>query len=331
LKHPVTLASGPWSADSGSILKAARSGASCIQTKTSTIEEGTVPIEYVTVTPGGMMNIAPWWSDLDHKQWLKEIEKTSRAKVPIIASIVSPRKDPQEIAQMAEDFAKAGANGIQLPLGSDQELAAQYVKVARKTGLPVWAKLAIGERYDLFPKHLASYGKKLEEAGANALVAIDAVTSGLKINVDRGEPDLGTPDGLGRMSGPAIHAMAVHAVNVLHNAVKIPILGVGGIMSGRDAMEMMMAGASAVGVCTAAVLGGPTVPRMIATEFSSLMKKKRYRSAKDIVGVGNEAILARQKRAPERVMVTYDAMLRESGRWRREYRSMLEAQMRLLR
>jgi len=278
-----------------------------------------------------MMNISPWWSDLDHKRWVQEIEKSRRAGVPIIASIVSPRKDPEEIGQMAEDFAKAGADGIQIPLGSDQELATQYVRIAKRAGVPVWAKLAIGERYDLFPKHLASYGKKLEDAGASALVAIDAVTSGLKINVDTAQPVLGSPDGLGRISGPAIHPIAVHAVNILYNAVKIPILGVGGIMTGRDVAEMMMAGASAVGVCTAAVLGGPTVLRRISKEFSNFLEKRHYSSAREIVGIANESIQARKTEPPERVMVTYDAMLRESRRWRREYRSLLKAQLRLLR
>ena len=71
----------------------------------------------------------------------------------------------------------------------------------------------------------------------------------------------------------------------LARSVRIPIIGVGGIRTGEDAIEMMMAGASAVGVCTAAVLKGPRVLGKIAREMELLLAKRKIGNVKDIVGI----------------------------------------------
>ena len=85
------------------------------------------------------------------------------------------------------------------------------------------------------------------------------------------------------MSGPAVFPVAVRMVWQVANAVKIPVIGMGGISSGRDAIEMMMAGASAVQV-GAAIITDPFAPIKIIEEMNQFLDEKGISSVKEIIG-----------------------------------------------
>jgi ferredoxin len=106
-------------------------------------------------------------------------------------------------------------------------------------------------------------------AGADGIVAINSFGPCLSIDIETGRPRLGGPEGVGWLSGPALKPLAVRCVRDIASAVRIPVIGVGGVSSGADAVEMLMAGASAVGVCTAAMLRGPAVFGKIARELDA--------------------------------------------------------------
>ena len=104
----------------------------------------------------------------------------------------------------------------------------------------------------------------MENAGADGLVMINSFGPCMGIDVESGLPLMGSREGYGWLSGAAIKPLAVRCVYDAAKIVKIPIFGVGGIASGRDAAEMFMAGASAVQVCTAGILKGPGIYGKIA-------------------------------------------------------------------
>ena len=118
----------------------------------------------------------------------------------------------------------------------------------------------------------------LEDAGADALVMINSFGPCLSIDLETGLPLMGSKDGFGWLSGAAIKPLALRCVYDAARAVKIPIIGVGGISNGRDAAEMFMAGASAVQVCTEAILRGPTVYGRIARGAECLSRRAWLRS-----------------------------------------------------
>ena len=89
----------------------------------------------------------------------------------------------------------------------------------------------------------------------------------------------------GWLSGTAIKPLALRCVYDAARAVKIPIIGVGGIGNGRDAAEMLMAGALAVEVCTEAILRGPTVYGRIARELNEFLDEHDYKSVDEISGL----------------------------------------------
>jgi NAD-dependent dihydropyrimidine dehydrogenase PreA subunit len=96
---------------------------------------------------------------------------------------------------------------------------------------------------------------------------------------------MGSKDGFGWLSGAAIKPLALRCVYDAARVVKIPIFGVGGISNGRDVAEMFMAGASAVQVCTEAILRGPTVYGKIARELDTFLDKHGYKSVDEIKGL----------------------------------------------
>jgi dihydroorotate dehydrogenase (NAD+) catalytic subunit len=130
-----------------------------------------------------------------------------------------------------------------LEFGCDPKAAARVTAAVRKaTRLDIWVKMS-PEAGDL-----KAVGRACEEAGADALTAINTIR-GLAIDVHSFRPKLANRTG--GLSGPALKPIALRIVWELANAVKIPVIGIGGIATAEDALEFLLAGASAVQVGTA--------------------------------------------------------------------------------
>ena len=127
---------------------------------------------------------------------------------------------------------------------TDSSIVIQQV-VAAVAPLPVWAKLTA------VTDSIVAIAAAVAEAGATAVTVINTLL-GMVLDVDERRYALGSGPGGGGLSGPAIHPVAVRAVHDVHGALPdLPIVGTGGVSTGRDAVELMLAGASAVGVGTA--------------------------------------------------------------------------------
>jgi dihydroorotate dehydrogenase (NAD+) catalytic subunit len=146
--------------------------------------------------------------------------------------------------------------------------------------LPIIAKLS-PDVTDL-PKIAAG----VVESGADALALINTVL-GMVINVDSMRPHLGGKTG--GLSGPAIRPVAVRAIYQVHQALpNVPILGMGGVTSGRDAFELILAGASGVSVGTAS-FGNPHALIDIQNQLQQILMTKGFTSLKSAVGYAHRA------------------------------------------
>ncbi len=125
-----------------------------------------------------------------------------------------------------------------------------------------------------------------EEAGADAINMGNSLGPGMKIDIHRKRPILGF--GMGGLSGPPIKPIAVRCVYDIYKAVKIPIIGTGGINSGVDAIEMMMAGARWISVGTAVYYRGQKVFADIEREMKVWMDLSGYSKLEEIIGVAHE-------------------------------------------
>lgn len=132
---------------------------------------------------------------------------------------------------------------------------------------------------------IVAIAREVVSAGADALALINTVL-GMVIDIEGMRPKLaGITGGL---SGPAIRPIAVRAIYQVHSAMKnIPILGMGGVANGRDALELIYAGASGVSVGTA-TFGNPTAALRIKNELEELLRDKNFTSLEEAVGAAHD-------------------------------------------
>lgn len=162
-----------------------------------------------------------------------------------------------------------------LSFGRAPEAAARVVAAVRgETGLPLVVKLTPNTG------DLPALARAVTEAGADALSAINTLV-GLAIDPDRRRPVLSTV--FGGLSGPAIKPVALACTWQAARATGLPVIGMGGIASGRDAAEFLLAGASAVAVGTA-IFVDPLAPLRILAELEDFLEEKGVARVADLVG-----------------------------------------------
>lgn len=127
---------------------------------------------------------------------------------------------------------------------------------------------------------ITDIAKAVESAGADSVSLINTLL-GMRIDINTQRPIL--KNNVGGMSGPAVFPIAVRMVWQVANAVKIPVIGMGGVSSGKDAIELMMAGSSAVQV-GAAIFNDPFAPVKIIDEMNEWLDSKNIKSVNEIVG-----------------------------------------------
>jgi dihydroorotate dehydrogenase (NAD+) catalytic subunit len=192
---------------------------------------------------------------------------------------------PKEIADIAEKGAKMGPWAIELNLSCPHaeisqishspKVTHEYVKAVKNVvDLPVFAKLTPNAT------DYVSVGKAAQDAGADAIVAINTVRA-MKIDIQQQRPVLGNR--AGGLSGPPIFPIAVRCVYDLSNTLSIPIIGVGGVSTWEDAVELHLAGASAIQIGTA-VMEDIEVFSKIKEGVGVYLKENGYKSVDEIIG-----------------------------------------------
>lgn len=160
--------------------------------------------------------------------------------------------------------------------GVDPAMAAKVTKAVKKVaGQPLIVKLSPNVT------DITVLARAAEDGGADALSLINTLI-GSRIDIHRRKFILSTKHG--GLSGPAIKPVAIRMVYQVANAVELPVIGMGGIMTGEDAIEFMMAGASAVAVGTANLLN-PAATMNILSEIETFMVDKKLDDINDIVGI----------------------------------------------
>jgi len=169
------------------------------------------------------------------------------------------------------------------PFAADAGDAAAVTRAVKKVTLvPVIVKLSPNVT------DIVTIAQAVEAAGADAIAVINTV-AGMVIDVESGQPILANR--VGGLSGPAIKPIAVRCVYEIYQAVKLPIIGTGGVMNGRDAVEMIMAGATAVGVGSAVYYRGVEAFGEIKQEMVSFMSEHGYQTLADFRGMAHKSYL----------------------------------------
>ena len=203
----------------------------------------------------------------------------------VIANISGNTVD--EYAEMAGRLSAAGIDMLEVNVScpnvkaggmmfgtSESGVASVTEAVKKKSRIPVMVKLSPNVT------DVAQIAKAAQSAGADAISLINTLLA-MRIDIDTRKPVLN--NNVGGLSGPAVFPVAVRMVWQVASAVSIPVLGMGGVMTGDDAVEMMLAGANLVGVGTAC-FDDPYAPVKIVDELESYLKIKRINDVSELTG-----------------------------------------------
>jgi dihydroorotate dehydrogenase (NAD+) catalytic subunit len=212
------------------------------------------PPERICETPAGMLNAIGLANVGVEAFCTEKLPKLRERKVTVVANIFASSTD--DFVALAERLdGEEGVHALELNVscpnvthggiefGKDPKLASQVTRAVRNaTKLPIWVKMS-PEAGDI-----VAVAKACEDAGADALTAINTIR-GMSIDIEARRPRLANRTG--GFSGPALRPVALRIVWDLVGAVRIPIIGIGGISTTRDALEFLLAGATAIQVGTA--------------------------------------------------------------------------------
>ncbi len=277
-ENPILPAAGPPTKDGAICQAAAKGGAGGLVTKTISTNPAKVPHPCMAEIRGGFLN-TELWSELPKEQWLEtEYRLAKETGLPVIVGLGYSADQIRELAPLVRPYADALELSTHY-VGHDISPIVDALRAAKKAvDVPVFMKMSPHP-------NIQEIAKAVEQAGADALVMINSFGPCLSIDLETGLPLMGSREGFGWLSGPAIKPLALRCVYEAARTVNIPIFGVGGISNGRDVAEMFMAGASAVQVCTEAILKGPTVYGKIAKELNAFLDSHGYSSVDEIKGL----------------------------------------------
>lgn len=240
----------------------------------------------IVETPGGMLN-AIGLQNVGVDAFIeKKLPFLKKVATPVIANLYgNTLEEYGEVASRLD--AVDGIAGIEVNIscpnvkqggivfGTEPSAAQEVVRlVKRNTSKPVIVKLSPNVT------DVVLMAKACADAGADALSLINTLT-GMAIDLERRRPVLANVTG--GLSGPAIKPVALRMVWQVARSVKLPIIGIGGIMNGRDALEFMLAGATAVQVGTASFLD-PSAAQKIAGEMEAYLAEKGIASVASLIG-----------------------------------------------
>lgn len=287
LRNPVMLASGVVGVTGNLMVRAAEAGAGAVVTKSVGPERraGYGNPTIVEVLPESYVNCMGL-PNPGIDEFAEEIRVAKRGGVPVIVSIFGG--SPEEFAAVAEKAESAGADALELNvscphtevgvLEREPKIVGQVVEaVKKKVGVPVFVKLSSNVT------SIVEVGRTAEEAGADAVIAINTVRA-MVIDVETCRPILSNR--FGGLSGAAIKPIAVRCVYELYEALKIPIIGVGGIFSWADAVEHILAGASAVQVATALTRGFGVFKELV-DGIKAYLERKGFKDVREVVGAAH--------------------------------------------
>jgi len=280
LPSPLVLASGILGTQAELLARVARAGAGAVTAKSCSLlpraghrNPTVLAWEHGLINAVGLANPG---IDAEVRELARAKEMLRPLGVALIGSV---------FAETVEGFAQAAARLVEVGLGlievniscpnvhdefgtpfSADPAAAADVTAAVKQAVAGAAPLLV----KLSPNvaDIRAIARAVQRAGADGITAVNTLT-GMLIDLHARRPLLANRTG--GLSGPAIRPLAVRCVYEVYQAVDLPIVGTGGVTCGRDALEMILAGATAVGIGSAVYQGGPEVFAQINAEIEALM------------------------------------------------------------
>ena len=288
LSNPTLLASGVHGSSLAKVVDAIKLGAGGAVTKSIGLEPRAGYAEPTLVDVDcGMVNAAGL-PNPGVKRFSEDLKSINGKKLPVFVSVFGG--DEKEFAKVisgldAGDFMGFELNlscphvaGVGTEVGHDPELVARVVRATKGvTQKPVFAKLSPNT------DRLVEVAKAAVDSGVDGLTAVNTVRA-MAIDIETGRPSLS--NGYGGLSGAAMRPVALRCVYELSEEFEVPILGCGGVSGWQDAVQFLLAGASAVQVGTATVKKF-AIFNDINIGILEYLERKGYRELEDVVGLAH--------------------------------------------
>lgn len=281
-QNPIIPAAGPNVGSGRLVAEAAAGGAGGLLTKT--ISRVAAQIPHPNMARFGKENLlnTELWSELSPETWFEReydlaLNAAKQHRLPIIASA---GYSPEDLAELGPRLERIGMDMIEFSVHylDPQRLTETASALREAVSVPIIAKLSL---------HSGDLGEiaTILDPYVDGFTCTNSLGPGLIIDIERVQSPLGSKFGYGWMSGPVIKPLAMRSVFEVARVTDKPVIGVGGITCGADVIEYLMAGASLVGVCTAAILKGPGVYGKIAAEVGQWLDAHGYHSIDEIRGL----------------------------------------------
>jgi len=281
-KNPVIPAAGPNVGSGQMIRRAAEGGAGGLLAKT--ISGIAAPVPHPNMVRIGKDNLlnTELWSELSPDTWFDHeydiaLAAAREFHLPLIASV---GYTPEDLSSLGPRLEKKGIDIIEFSIHYlDPERLTETARALRNAvSIPIIAKLS---------QHAGDLGNiaLLLDPFVDGYTCINSFGPTLTIDIESGTTPLGSQYGYGWLSGPAIKPIAVRSVFEVARVTQKPVFGVGGVTKGDDVIEFLMAGASLVEVCTAAILKGTGIYGKIANETAQWLDEHGYKDIEEVKGM----------------------------------------------
>lgn len=292
LRNPLVLASGIWGSGAGTLVRAGRAGAGAVTSKScSVLPRKGHPNPTVLSWGHGLINavgLSNPGAEAERDELVRAREDLRASGAALIVSVFGD--SPEAFAETVRILEPVGADLVEVniscpnvhsefgrPFALEPAAAAQVTEAVRREHAgPLFVKLSPNT------SDLVDVARAVVSAGADGLTAINTLGPGMVIDLHARRPILANLTG--GVSGPAIRPIAVRCVYEIAQALDVPIIGTGGVSSGADALEMIMAGATAVGIGSALETDGEEIFGRVLREIAALMSELGVATLDEIRG-----------------------------------------------
>lgn len=289
LRNPSMLASGILGLTSSTLANVWEAGAGAVVTKSLGLKPQEGYLNPTIIDIGcGIIN-AMGLPNPGVTAFADEIAEAKQVDddIVIIASVFGTAHE--EFAECARVMEKAGVDGIELnvscphsklpllEIGQDPYLLGRIIRTVKETvRIPVFTKLSPNTN------NICKLATIVEMAGGDGIVAVNTLKA-MAINVETGRPILGNK--VGGLSGPALKPVALRCVYEITQTVDIPVIGCGGILCWKDAIEFLLAGAQAIQIGSAIAYQDLVVFKNVVTGIEEHLYENGYRMVDEIIGL----------------------------------------------
>lgn len=270
--NPIWTAAGPATADANLLNQAADGGAGALVTKTISVQPADVPIPNIHSPFSGTLMNSELWSEMDYRNFI--YDELSQVKDKSLKIIVSVGYSPEDLIVLGKELNRANvADAVEFSIHYVEKDPDHLKRISSalkdNLDLPIFAKLSPAIQDLPIVIHAL-------DMIVDGYIAINSAGPALDFDIETGTPYLRSTDGRGWLSGGAILPIGLHFVAQLSELTDKPIIGVGGIQKVEDAIKYIMTGASAVQICSLAILKGQQIYGKIANQLSDWMDGHNY-------------------------------------------------------